>query len=157
MCRRKSWAAKGAIVGFSDRHTRIHIYRSIIEGVNFALMDGMRQMEQRAGHKFTEIRLGGGGSQSSEICQITADMFGVPAVRTQTHEVAGIGSALTTFVGLGEFSGFEQAVDAMVRVQDTFKPDPAKQEKYRRLYENVFKKIYSRMEDLYKELGEIIR
>lgn len=80
--------AKGAVIGFSDWHTRIHIYRAIIEGINFALIDGLRQMEKKAGYRMKEIRVGGGGSQSDQICQITADMFGIPVVRTQTHEVA---------------------------------------------------------------------
>ena len=40
--------ARGAIIGFSDAHTRIHLYRAIIEGINFALIDGMKVMEQRA-------------------------------------------------------------------------------------------------------------
>ena len=52
-------------------------------------MDGMRHMEKKGGFRFEEIRVGGGGAQSSEICQITADMFGLPVVRTQTYEVSG--------------------------------------------------------------------
>lgn len=148
--------ARGAVVGFSDRHTRIHIYRAIIEGINFALMDGMRLLERRAGHTFTEIRLGGGASQSDEICQITADMFGIPTVRTQTHEVAGIGCALTTFVGIGEFPDYKAAVEAMVQRRDVFEPDMEQHKRYDELYENVFKKIYGRLENLYDELGNIV-
>lgn len=35
--------ARGSIIGFSDVHTRIHIYPSaIIEGINFALIDGIK-------------------------------------------------------------------------------------------------------------------
>lgn len=148
--------AHGAVIGFSDRHTRIHIYRAIIEGINFALMDGMRLMEKRSGHQFSEIRLGGGGSQSEQICQITADMFGIPAVRTQTYEVAGIGCALAAFVGMGVFESYREAVEAMVRTRDIFEPDSKQHEIYEKLYENVFKKIYSRLEDLYEELGKIV-
>lgn len=51
--------AKGAVIGLSDMHTRIHLYRAIIEGINFALMDGMRHMEKRGGFRFEEIRVGG--------------------------------------------------------------------------------------------------
>ena len=80
--------AKGAVIGFSDVHTRIHIYRAIIEGINFALMDGLKLLEKQSGHKFLEIYVGGGGAQSDEICQITADMFGLPVIRTQTFEVS---------------------------------------------------------------------
>lgn len=147
--------ARGAVIGFSDQHTRIHIYRAIIEGINFALMDGMRLMEQRAGHKFQELYLGGGGSQSSEICQITADMFGIPAIRTQTYEVAGIGCAMATFVGLGVFQNYEEAVASMVQKKDVFEPDMKQHAIYERLYEEVFKKIYGKLSGLYEKLYEI--
>lgn len=147
--------ARGAVIGFSDQHTRIHIYRAIIEGINFALMDGMRLMEKRAGHKFERIYLGGGGSQSEEICQITADMFGLPAVRTQTHEVAGLGCAMAAFVGLGVFADYEEAVASMVREKDVFYPDMEQHRIYERLYSEVFRNIYGKLSGLYEKLYEI--
>lgn len=147
--------ARGAIIGFSDQHTRIHIYRAIIEGINFALMDGMRLMEKRAGHTFKEIHVGGGGSQSDEICQITADMFGLPVVRTQTYEVTGIGCAMAAFVGIGAFKNYRQAVEAMVHDKDVFMPDMKQNRIYKRLYEDVYKKIYGRLAGLYETLYDI--
>lgn len=147
--------ARGAVIGFSDQHTRIHIYRAIIEGINFALMDGMKLMERRAGHKFREIYLGGGGSQSREICQITADMFGIPTIRTQTYEVTGMGCAMAAFVGLGVFRNYEEAVESMVRYKDVFKPDMKQHRIYERLYGEVFKNIYGKLSGLYEKLYEI--
>ncbi|MGN0251659.1 MAG: FGGY-family carbohydrate kinase, partial [Oliverpabstia sp.] len=147
--------ARGAVIGFSDQHTRIHIYRAIIEGINFALMDGMKLMERRAGHKFREIYLGGGGSQSREICQITADMFGIPTIRTQTYEVTGMGCAMAAFVGLGVFRNYEEAVESMVRYKDVFKPDMKQHRIYERLYGEVFKNIYGKPSGLYEKLYEI--
>jgi len=52
--------ARGAITGFSDFHTRVHIYRSIIEGINFALMDGINEFERRTGMRSKELYLAGG-------------------------------------------------------------------------------------------------
>lgn len=147
--------ARGAMIGFSDVHTRIHLYRAIIEGINFALLDGMKLMEQRAGHKFLEIRLGGGGSQSDEICQITADMFGIPVVRTQSYEATGIGCALAAFVGIGAFPDYETAVGKMVHVRDTFVPNMDTHRIYQQLYEDVFKNIYGKLAPLYGRLHEI--
>lgn len=147
--------ARGAIIGFSDQHTRIHIYRAIIEGINFALMDGMRLMEKRAGHTFKEIRLGGGGSQSDEICQITADMFGLPVVRTQTYEASGLGSAISAFTGIGVFKNYEEAVGAMVHTKDTFMPDMQQHKIYDELYRDVFENIYGRLAPLYERLYAI--
>ena len=141
--------ARGAVIGFSDLHTRVHIYRAIIEGINFALMNGLHKLEKKSGMPVREIYLGGGGSQSDEICQITADMFGLPAIRTQTNEVSGIGSAMAAFIGLGVFSNFDQAVKAMVRSKDIFMPDMERHKIYRRIYQEVFMEIYGRLAPLY--------
>lgn len=147
--------ARGAMIGFSDQHTRIHLYRAIIEGINFALLDGMRLLEKRSGHKFGEIRLGGGGSQSEEICQITADMFGLPVRRMQTHEATGIGSAMAAFVGLGIFADYEEARKAMVHERDVFEPDMRQHQIYEELYRDVFQNIYGKLSPLYEKLHEI--
>ena len=32
--------ARGAVIGFSDVHTRAHIYRAILEGMAYALREG---------------------------------------------------------------------------------------------------------------------
>lgn len=37
--------AKGAVIGFADYHTRVHVYRAIIEGIGFALYDALKSME----------------------------------------------------------------------------------------------------------------
>lgn len=147
--------AKGAVIGLSDVHTRIHLYRAIIEGINFALMDGMRHMEKRGGFRFEEIRVGGGGAQSSEICQITADMFGLPVVRTQTYEVSGIGSAIPAFVSLGVFGSYKEALRHMVYKKDVFQPNKKQNAVYRKLYEDVYKQIYPRLSEIYMRMSEI--
>lgn len=147
--------ARGSIIGFSDVHTRIHLYRAIIEGINFALMDGLKLMEKRTGNKFKSITVGGGGSQSDEICQITADMFGVPVIRTQSYEATGIGCALSTFVSIGVFDSYEEAVKEMVREEKRFEPRKENTEIYEKLYSQVFKDIYSQLSPLYNRLHHI--
>lgn len=147
--------AKGAVIGLSDVHTRIHLYRAIIEGINFALMDGMRHMEKRGDFRFEEIRVGGGGAQSSEICQITADMFGLPVVRTQTYEVSGIGSAIPAFVSLGVFDSYKEALHHMVYKKDVFLPNKKQHAVYQKLYEDVYKQIYPRLSEIYMRMSKI--
>lgn len=147
--------ARGAFVGLTEHHTRAHMYRSIIEGINFGLMEGVKRIEASGQFKFKEIRLGGGGSQSDMICQITADMFGIPVIRTHTFEATGVGSALAGFVGLGEFETFKAAAEAMVKTRDSFEPDMEKHAFYDRLYEQVYKEIYDKMAPLYGRLKEI--
>ncbi len=56
--------AKGAIIGFGDIHTRAHLYRSILEGLAYALREGKERIERRSGTPITSLRVSGGGSQS---------------------------------------------------------------------------------------------
>jgi sugar (pentulose or hexulose) kinase len=148
--------AKGSVIGFSDVHTRIHLYRAIIEGINFALMEGLRGMEKRGRLEVARLYVAGGGSQSDEICRITASMFGLPVYRTQTHEVTGIGSSMAAFKSLGVFASYEEGIEAMVHIKDEFLPDPREHEIYEELYEEVFKKIFAKLSPLYQRIGGII-
>ncbi len=56
--------AKGAVIGWGDVHTRAHLYRSILEGLAYALREGAERTAKRSGVAITELRLVGGGSQS---------------------------------------------------------------------------------------------
>ena len=144
--------ARGAIVGFSDFHTRIHIYRAIIEGIAFGLKEGLIGIQKRQRKKVKEIRVSGGGSQSDAICQITADIFGVPVRRTQTYETATIGTALVTFYYLDVFKSLEEATEAMVHIEKTFNPSLENVKKYNRLYKDVYAKLYPKLKSIYKKL-----
>lgn len=143
--------ARGAIIGFSDVHTRIHIYRAIIEGINFALMDGLYTMQRRGNVKINKLYIAGGGSQSDEICRITANMFGLPVYRIQTYEAASLGSAIVAFAAMGVYPDIKDAVAAMVHISDEFLPDMQENKKYNKIFEEVFCKIFGRLLPLYKK------
>jgi len=140
------------MIGFSDVHTRYHVYRAIIEGINYGLMEGLRGMEKRSGQRIVHLYLGGGGSRSDEICQITANMFGLPLSRIQTNESSALGAAICVFVSLGEYSSYEEAIEHMVRVRDTFEPDMAEHELYESIYQEVYTKYYKTVTPLHKRL-----
>lgn len=148
--------AKGAIIGFSDIHTRIHIYRSIVEGINFGLMEGLHAIEKRGKLSVRKLFVAGGGSRSDEICQITANMFGLPVYRTQTHEASGIGSSIVAFVGMGEFTGYDDAIASMVQVTSEFRPDMNEHKIYKELYSRVYLKTFENLVPLYQEINNIL-
>ena len=148
---------RGAMIGFTDHHTKYHMYRAIIEGLNFALMDGMYGMERRSGQKIRHLYLGGGGSRSEEICQITANMFGLPVSRIQTHESCALGAAICSFVSLGKFDSYEDAIAHMVQIRDTFTPDAEEHKLYERIYREVYRRYYRAVTPLHKLLGAITR
>ena len=147
--------AKGAIIGFGDVHTRAHIYRSILEGLGFALKDGMLALQKKNRVKINCLRVSGGGSQSDAAMQITADIFNLPAQRPHTYETSALGAAIDAAVGLKLHSDFPSAVREMVRITDVFEPIPGNRDLYEALFERVYQKMYGRLKPIYNEIRAI--
>ncbi len=147
--------AKGAVIGFGDVHTRAHLYRAILEGLAYALREGAERCEARTGVRLTELRVAGGGSRSDAAMQLTADVFGLPAVRPHTWEASGLGAAIDAAVGLGLHPDFETAVAEMTRRGREFEPIPANRELYEELYRAVYQRMYRRLQPLYERIRDI--
>ncbi len=146
--------AKGAIIGFGDVHTRAHVYRSILEGLAYALREGKERSEKRSGVPITELRAAGGGSQSRATMQLTADVFGLPVARPHLYETSGLGAAMDVAVGLRLHGDFTTAVAEMTRLGDVFEPDAERHKLYDRLYHRVYERMYSRLRPLYEEIRD---
>ena len=149
--------AKGAIVGFSNVHTRKHIYRAIVEGIAYALREGLESIEKSQMEKVTALRASGGGSLSDEICQITADIFGLEISRVQTTETTSLGAAIATFTAVKEFKDVNEAVDNMVQVSKTFKPDKEKHELYDKIYRRVYLQMYPRLKPINDTINDLFK
>ena len=144
--------AKGAIIGWSDVHTKVHLYRAIVEGIAFGIQEGFLGMQKRMKHRVKEIRVSGGGSKSDAICQITADIFNLPVSRVQTNETSSLGTAIAAFLASKDFNSPEEAVASMVRVTKTFTPNQEATQRYAYLYKKVYAKIYPKLIGLYRDL-----
>lgn len=148
--------ARGAVIGFSDFHTRAHLYRAILEGLAYALREGKERIEKKSRVPLTSLRVSGGGSQSDAALQLTADIFDLPTSRAHTYETSGLGAAIAGAVGLGLQRDFESAVAAMTRLGRTFEPNPAHARLYEELYRRVYLRMYERLGPLYGELHQIL-
>ena len=149
--------ARGSIIGFSDVHTRAHVYRAILEGIAYALREATERSNKRTGIPITELRVSGGGSQSDAAMQLTADIFNLPASRPHTFETSGLGAAIDAAVGLGLHPDFETAVASMVRIKDTFQPNPQTHAIYEALYQRVYKRMYKQLKGLYHDMAGMSR
>ena len=147
--------AKGAVIGFGGVHTRAHFYRSILEGLAYALREGAERTTRRSKVPITEVRVAGGGSQSDAAAQLTADIFGMPVSRPHVYEASGLGAAIDLAVGLKLQPSFESAVADMTRISRTFEPDTENHKLYDELYNRVYLKMYPRLAPLYKEIQDI--
>lgn len=147
--------ARGAIIGFSDVHTRAHMYRAILEGLAYAMREGAERTAKRSGIPITELRVAGGGSQSTAALQLTADVFGLSASRPHIYEASGLGAAMDAAVGVGIHKDFSVAIGEMTHVRDTFEPDFNTHARYNDLYHGVYKKMYERLRPLYQFMRSV--
>lgn len=143
---------KGAIIGFSDATTKFHVYKALVEGIAYELRLGMEGFEKKLGRKFESLRIAGGGSNSDEICQVTADVFGKRVTRLQTNETSSLGAAIIGFLSIKRFSSVEEAVGRMVHPSKTFEPDEAKHKVYDELFYGAYSGLYGKLRKTYKFL-----
>jgi len=146
--------ARGAIIGFSDVHTRAHLYRAILEGLAYALLEGKERTEKRSRVKIDQVRIAGGGSQSNAAMQLTADVFGLPVSRPHLYEVSGLGAAMNAAVGAGIHADYASALKEMTRLGDTFEPRESVHRVYREIYEQVYLRMYRRLQPFYRAMQE---
>jgi sugar (pentulose or hexulose) kinase len=152
----KDPAAKGSMIGLGEVHTRGHFYRSLIEGLGFALRDGLERIERAGGIRCEQIGLAGGAAQSEEICQITADIFGRPLCAGETFEAAGLGAAVITATGAGLHGSMAEAVRRMVRPGRVYAPRARDSELYRQLFLKVHRRIQRRLAPLNAQIRQIL-
>ncbi|MFW6178995.1 MAG: FGGY-family carbohydrate kinase, partial [Desulfohalobiaceae bacterium] len=147
--------AKGSILGFGDVHSRAHVYRALLEGLAYALLQGKLDIEKRLGQDIETLVAAGGGARSDQVLQLLADVFGQEVHRPHTFEASGLGAAINLARGLGFYPDFSSAIQSMTRTEPGFIPNKRNHRLYKALFSRVYQKLYPRLRHLYQELREI--
>lgn len=135
---------KGVMLGFDARHSRGHVYRSILEAIALSMKGNVDAMFAELDRGLDRIVVSGGGAGSRLFMRIFADVFGVPALRGTAGNGAGLGAAICAAVATGAYPDFETAAAAMAAShRETFVPDPAGTVLYRRMDAPVYRTIRS--------------
>ncbi len=132
---------KGVMLGFDARHTRGHLYRSILEAIALTMKHHVDAMCDELGITLDEIVISGGGSSSPLFMQIFADVFGIPASRSTHSGGAGLGAAICAAAAAGIHPDIETAASRMTKDRESFAPDPANLDVYRRMNDTVYDAI----------------
>jgi len=132
---------KGIMIGFHGRHTRAHLYRSMLEAIVLTMKNHMDAMSRELYIDFDQIIVSGGGARSDLFMQIFSDVFGIPAIRNEITDAAGLGSAICTAVATNIYDTFAAAIEKMVRIRDTFYPIEENTALYERMNNEVYKHI----------------
>ncbi|HEV2726946.1 MAG TPA: FGGY-family carbohydrate kinase, partial [Solirubrobacterales bacterium] len=135
--------ARGAWVGLGLDHDRGHLLRAALEGVAFALREGLEALEE-AGTPVSELRLAGGGTASEPWRRLLADALGRP-LRPLPEALASVASARGAALLAGVAAGvYRETEDTLALAPD---PDRA-------IWpgEAVYETAYARYRELYPRL-----
>ena len=132
---------KGVMLGFDARHTRGHVYRSILEAIAMTMKHNVDAMCGELGITLEEIVVSGGGAASPLFMQIFADVFGIPASRSIDHRGASLGAAICAAAAAGLYPDIETAAARMMKGRESFSPDPANAAVYGKMNETVYRSI----------------
>jgi sugar (pentulose or hexulose) kinase len=147
---------KGVMLGFDGRHTRAHIYRSILEGIAFTVKNHMDKMNEELNTPIKHLIISGGGAASNVFMQIFADIFGVSTSRNKMKGSASMGCVINAGMAVNAFSSYEEAIEKMIQRDDEFNPNPANTRFYDTLNDKVYKRVNQHFDPLLKELSSLV-
>ena len=140
----------GMMTGLHLDTSRGDILKGILEGTTYYLKECVDSLPA-TGITIGDYRVVGGGSKSDAWVQICADILGRPFVRPVVTEAGALGAAIIAGVGSGIFPDYETGVQAMVKLDRRFDPDPKRREQYRERFE-TYKGLYPSTEQYLRDL-----
>jgi sugar (pentulose or hexulose) kinase len=141
---------KGMMLGFDARHSRGHVYRSILESIALTLKHHVDAMCGELGITLEEIVVSGGGSNSPLFMHIFADVFGIRASRSVDGGGASLGAAMCAAVAAGLHPDIETAAAKMAKPRQSFVADPSNGAVYEQMSQTVFHDIRSHTDALFE-------
>ena len=143
--------ARGALVGLHGRHTRAHIYRSILEGVAFELRLHLEQLEAASGVTVTAIRAVGGGARSTLWMRIVADVTQRPVEIFADGEASAAGAGVLAHAWLG---GRTQDLRFRLSRSALIQPDPEVERHYSQMFA-IYRGLYDQLKGSFHALAEV--
>jgi sugar (pentulose or hexulose) kinase len=141
---------KGIMMGFDQRHTKFHIYRSILEAISFNIKNNIDDMLAEIDVTLNDVVVIGGGSKSDVMMQIIADLFGLPVHRREGSSGACLGAAICVCQHLSIYKDFYEAANIMVKTEKTFTPHQQNHELYNTINNTVVKNVRKYTDEILK-------
>jgi xylulokinase len=143
-------AARGTFIGMTMDTDRSAMTLAVLEGVAFAirdLLEGARDM----GITVRESTLCGGGAKSRLWQQILADVLNMPLTLLNDDQGPGLGGALLSACGRGEYPNLAAAASAAAQKGTRIEPRRDVAALYDERY-FVFRSLYPAVKNIFKKL-----
>ena len=144
--------ARGAVVGWHGRHTRAHLYRSILEGVGFELRLHLERLEEVTGQRIESIRAVGGGARSPLWIRIITDITQRPVLVCAEPEASAAGAAALAWEFLGGSPARTRGALPAAPSGSEVLPDPSTVDGYDALFA-VYRRTYPALSGLFPDLA----
>jgi len=145
--------ARGMLFGLSLRHTKAHVYKSVLEGIAYSCKHNIETMIN-AGLKIDSLLSTGGGVKSKTWVQIMSDVTG----RKQLclPEVSGSpgGCAFLAGYGVGVYKDMQPLLDQRIKGSRVVLPDINKTQIYQQYYE-IYRELYKNTKEQMHKISEI--
>ena len=145
--------AKGTFFGMSLRHSKLHMTRSVLEGITYGMNDSLQLMRD-LGLEINEVRASGGGAKSDFWLQMQADIYGAKVVTTNVTEGAAFGAAVLAGVASGVYADIESAARQIVKNTGETNPGP-NQAIYADFYPE-YRALYPALKDRFASISEVV-
>ncbi len=135
-------SSKASIIGLTFEHTKMDIYKALMEGTSFEIMLNLEKLKE-FGITLDEVTATGGGANSDIWLQIKSDIFGIPVKTLDNSEVGAAGTAYLAGKAVGVYGD----KNTLVNDKRVFYPNSEKNafyskqlKKYSKIY-NVNKEV----------------
>ena len=125
--------ARGTIVGMTRGTSRGHIVRAALESIAYLTRDVIEAMTADANVDVRRLSVDGGAVQNDLLCQLQADVLGVPIDRPVVEETTGVGAAYAAGLAVGYWADTDE-LSAHVAIDRSFSPE-ADQDRVNRNYD----------------------
>ncbi len=104
--------ARGTILGITRGTGRAHLARAVVESMAYQTWDVVDAVARAAGIELAELRVDGGASVMRLLCQLQADVLGVPVRRPAVQETTALGAAYLAGLAEGVWASPAEAAAA---------------------------------------------
>jgi xylulokinase len=131
----------GAFIGLSVPATRGDMLRALIEGLDFQLLDMVRELTRNVGGGMDKLVVAGGAARNGFWLQNKADVLGQPINVLDMEDASPLGAAMLAGIGVGLYCGEKDAFEHVRKEARTVEPNRAATARYAELF-LIYKSLY---------------
>jgi len=147
--------ARGIIFGLTLYHTKMHVFRAILEGIAYGFLQHLKIMEG-IGLKVKKIKAIGGGTKDLTWTQIISDVSGREQECVSQLTDAYLGAAYLAGYGVGIFKDFKPLREEWVKVGRIVKPNQENWSVYQKYYQ-IYNSLYGKTKKQMHELSILVK